>query len=52
MPPKRIGKVDRETKETRIRLVLELDGSGKTRIQTPVPFLTHMLELLAHHGWI
>lgn len=50
MPPKRSGKVERETKETRIRLVLQLDGSGKNRIQTPVPFLNHMLELLAHHG--
>lgn len=50
MPAERIGKVDRETKETRIRLTLQLDGSGKTRIQTPVPFLNHMLELMAHHG--
>jgi len=50
MPPKRIGKVDRETKETQIRLVLQLDGTGKNRIQTPIPFLNHMLELLAHHG--
>ena len=30
MPLKRSGKVDRETKETRIRLTLQLDGSGKT----------------------
>jgi imidazoleglycerol-phosphate dehydratase len=50
MPPKRSGKVERETKETRIRLTLHLDGSGKHRIHTPVPFLNHMLELLAHHG--
>jgi imidazoleglycerol-phosphate dehydratase len=50
MPSTRIGKVERETKETQIHLVLAFDGTGKNRIQTPVPFLNHMLELLAHHG--
>lgn len=46
----RIGRVTRETRETRIRLVLRLDGRGAARIETPIPFMNHMLELLAHHG--
>jgi imidazoleglycerol-phosphate dehydratase len=40
----------RETRETQIRLKLVLDGKGKSRIQTPIPFLNHMLELMSHHG--
>jgi imidazoleglycerol-phosphate dehydratase len=47
---KRTGRVQRETRETRIALEVTLDGKGTSRIQTPVPFLNHMLELLAHHG--
>lgn len=47
---KRTGRVQRETRETRIALEVTLDGKGAARIQTPVPFLNHMLELLAHHG--
>ena len=46
----RIGKVDRKTAETEIRLRLELDGSGKSRINTGVGFLDHMLTLFASHG--
>jgi imidazoleglycerol-phosphate dehydratase len=42
--------IRRETRETKIRLGLALDGQGKTRIQSPVPFLNHMLELTAYHG--
>ena len=40
----------RDTRETQIRLKLALDGKGISRIETPVPFLNHMLELMSHHG--
>ncbi len=46
----RTAKVNRETRETQIRLKLTLDGKGISRIQSPVPFLNHMMELMAHHG--
>lgn len=42
--------IDRTTRETSIRLELELDGQGTARIETPIPFLNHMLELLAFHA--
>lgn len=42
--------VERNTHETRIRVELDLDGSGKHAIRTPLPFLTHMVEQLARHG--
>jgi imidazoleglycerol-phosphate dehydratase len=42
--------ITRETRETQIRLKLELDGKGVSRIQSPVPFLNHMLELMTYHG--
>jgi imidazoleglycerol-phosphate dehydratase len=46
----RIGEIKRETKETKISLSINLDGSGTYAINTPVPFLTHMLEQFAKHG--
>ena len=46
----RRGEVVRETKETRISLVLGLDGQGTSDISTGVGFLDHMLELFARHG--
>ena len=46
----RIAKLVRKTKETDIRLELGLDGAGKTRISTTIPFFDHMLELMATHG--
>ncbi len=42
--------VDRSTSETTIRVELELDGTGKRRIATPVPFVDHMLDAFARHG--
>src|SRR5205085_7494824 len=42
--------IDRRTAETQIRLVLDLDGSGKAEVRTGVPFLDHMLTLTARHG--
>lgn len=47
---KREAKIRRNTKETRIALELNLDGSGKYDIETGIPFFNHMLELFARHG--
>ena len=46
----RVADVRRKTKETDIRVKLNLDGSGKSQISIGVPFLEHMLELFAKHG--
>ena len=42
--------VHRKTKETDIRVSLDLDGSGRSKISTGLPFLDHMLDLFAKHG--
>lgn len=42
--------IERITKETQIKLSLEIDGAGDTKICTSVPFLDHMLNLFARHG--
>jgi imidazoleglycerol-phosphate dehydratase len=47
---KRSATIERKTKETQVTLRLGLDGTGAGRISTTVPFLDHMLELLATHG--
>jgi imidazoleglycerol-phosphate dehydratase len=46
----RIAKIDRATRETQIKLELNLDGSGTFAGKTGVGFFDHMLELLARHG--
>lgn len=46
----RTATIQRETKETEIRLDLNLEGTGKGDIQTGCGFLDHMLELFAAHG--
>ena len=46
----RRAEIARETAETRIRLSLDLDGSGAGERRTGVGFLDHMLDLLARHG--
>ena len=46
----RTAKIDRQTRETQIKLELNLDGSGQSKLNTGVGFLDHMLELLARHG--
>ncbi len=48
---KRVGSVQRTTKETDIDLVLSVDGSGNADIDCGVPFLNHMLTLFAVHGF-
>lgn len=51
MPQKiRQATVTRNTKETRIQLKLTVDGSGRYKINTPIPFFTHMLESFTKHG--
>lgn len=47
----RTAKIERETKETRIRMALNLDGSGKDNISTGIPFFDHMLTLFTVHGF-
>jgi imidazoleglycerol-phosphate dehydratase len=48
---KRKSKVSRKTQETDISLELCLDGQGDSQIETPVPFLDHMMTLLAKHAF-
>jgi len=47
----RTSHVKRSTSETQIEVILNLDGTGIQDIQTPVPFLDHMLAQLARHGY-
>ena len=47
---KRQAEVQRVTKETRIKLKLEIDGQGKSVIRTGIPFFDHMLTLFARHS--
>ena len=46
----RKAEVTRITKETRISVKLDLDGKGRSKLATGVPFLDHMLEQVARHG--
>ncbi len=46
----REAEIKRETRETRISLYLNLDGRGSYEVETPVGFLSHMLESFARHG--
>ena len=46
----RIAKVDRSTKESEVKVELNLDGTGKISVQTGVPFFDHMISQLGKHG--
>ena len=48
---KRSAEVERKTRETSVAVALELDGAGRGEIKTGVPFLDHMLESFARHGF-
>ncbi|MFD1358856.1 imidazoleglycerol-phosphate dehydratase HisB [Fictibacillus halophilus] len=50
MENRRQHTIERNTKETQISLSLDIDGEGQADIQTPVPFLNHMLDAIARHG--
>jgi len=49
---KRSAEVERKTKETEIRLTLNVDGRGLSSIDTGIPFLDHMFVLMAAHGFM
>ncbi|MDQ2069668.1 imidazoleglycerol-phosphate dehydratase HisB [Natronospira bacteriovora] len=44
--------IHRKTRETDVRVKLDLDGSGERRFETGVPFLEHMLDQIARHGMV
>jgi imidazoleglycerol-phosphate dehydratase len=48
----RNAEVQRDTLETQIKVKVDLDGKGVSRLQTGVPFLDHMLDQVARHGMI
>ena len=47
----RKSEVARKTRETDIFIALDLDGEGRSSIDTGIPFMNHMLELFAKHGF-
>ncbi|MDB5797570.1 MAG: hisB [Paucimonas sp.] len=52
MSTQRTAEVVRNTNETQIRVAINLDGSGRQKLDTGVPFLDHMLDQIARHGLI
>jgi imidazoleglycerol-phosphate dehydratase len=48
--PERRARVERKTRETQIAVTIDLDGTGRADVQTPLPFLSHMLDQIARHG--
>ena len=46
----RTSKIERITNETNVKLVLDLDGVGRGKIKTDIPFFDHMLEQLTFHS--
>ena len=48
---KRSAEVERKTRETAVTVSLKLDGAGRGEAKTGVPFLDHMLESFARHGF-
>src|SRR3954465_461841 len=50
MAENRVARVERITTETRIAITLDLDGTGRSSVATPLPFLSHMLDQIARHG--
>jgi imidazoleglycerol-phosphate dehydratase len=48
----RIACIERNTLETQIKVTINLDGTGKAKLKTGVPFLEHMLDQIARHGLI
>ena len=52
MKKKRISENFRKTSETEIYCKVNIDGKGKNKINTPIPFMNHMLEQISKHGYI
>lgn len=48
----RTAEITRNTNETKIRVAINLDGTGRQQLATGVPFLDHMLDQIARHGMI
>ena len=48
----RTATVTRNTLESQITITVNLDGTGQANLQTPVPFLNHMLDQIARHGLV
>ena len=48
----RTSTINRTTKETAVSIALDLDGTGRSSVDTPVGFLSHMLEVIARHGQV
>lgn len=46
----RKSKVERATKETSVKVELNIDGNGKTSVKTTIPFLDHLVTSIAKHG--
>jgi imidazoleglycerol-phosphate dehydratase len=46
----RKASISRTTRETEISVEVDLDGTGQSQIETPLPFLSHMLDQIARHG--
>jgi imidazoleglycerol-phosphate dehydratase len=46
----RRAEVQRKTTETQVKIRLDMDGTGQSRVRTTMPFLDHMLTLMAKHG--
>lgn len=51
MTQERIVKLSRKTKETNIKIELNIDGTGKSNIDTGLKFFDHMLESFSKHGF-
>ena len=51
MEKKRLAEVKRTTAETEISVKIDIDGSGKSTVDTGIPFMDHMLTLFARHGF-
>jgi imidazoleglycerol-phosphate dehydratase len=52
MSEPRQARVERKTKETEITLHLNIDGTGASKVRTPIPFFSHMLEAFSKHGLV
>ena len=51
MDTKRYAEVERNTRETQIKVAWNIDGTGKSKIDTGIGFMNHMLELFTRHGF-
>jgi len=52
MTDQRQARVERKTKETEITVHLNIDGTGASKVRTPIPFFSHMLEAFSKHGLV